>query len=361
MHHFFYNIRLVNFPISIFHYVSFLQIYICTIPITTVGGHLTALLPSANISIDEQLFPTKVRCRFTQYMPNKPDKFGIKFWLASDVESKYVVNGFPYLGKDETRPSSMLLSEYVVLKLAEPFTGCGINITTDNFFTSLSLATKLLSKRTTLVGTIRSNKRELPKTARQKKDNVPRFSSQIYKSHNCTLTIYKSKPKKKVLLLSSKHKFVKIEKTNKCLPESIAYYNSTKFGVDMTDQMVRKYSTKSKSRRWPVQVFFNILDLAALNAWILYKETTGENISRQEFLFQLAEELATKYSDLQEYESESMGTTSEGCTTSSKIRKTCQIGYCKKNKTVNICIKCTKYVCGTCSRKKQTICKKCNE
>lgn len=78
-----------------------------------------------NITIDEQLFPTRVTCRFTQYMLNKPDNFGIKFWLASDVDSKYVVNGFPYLGKDETRLSSMLLSEYVVLKLAGPFTGCG--------------------------------------------------------------------------------------------------------------------------------------------------------------------------------------------------------------------------------------------
>lgn len=48
--------------------------------------------PGANLTIDEQLFPTKARCRFTQYMPNKPDKFGIKFWLASEVRSKYLVN-----------------------------------------------------------------------------------------------------------------------------------------------------------------------------------------------------------------------------------------------------------------------------
>lgn len=55
--------------------------------------------------------------------------------------------------------------------------------------------------------------------------------------------------------------------------------------------MTRKYSVKSKSQRWPLQVFFSILDLAGINAWLLYKETTGEEISRQEFLFQLAEEL----------------------------------------------------------------------
>ena len=49
--------------------------------------------PGENIAIDEQLFPTKVRCKWTQYIASKPDKFGIKFWLAADVATKYVVNG----------------------------------------------------------------------------------------------------------------------------------------------------------------------------------------------------------------------------------------------------------------------------
>ena len=31
--------------------------------------------PYETIPIDKQLFPTKAQCRFTQYMPNKPDKF----------------------------------------------------------------------------------------------------------------------------------------------------------------------------------------------------------------------------------------------------------------------------------------------
>lgn len=43
--------------------------------------------PGAYITVDEQLFATKARCRFTQNMPNKPHKFGIKFWLASDVQT----------------------------------------------------------------------------------------------------------------------------------------------------------------------------------------------------------------------------------------------------------------------------------
>ena len=319
--------------------------------------------PGAAITVDEQLFPTKARCRFTQYMPNKPNKFGIKFWLASDVKSKYVVNAFPYLGKDAVR-LSVPLGEFVVLKLMEPYIGCGRTMTTDNFFTSLSLARKLITKRTSLVGTIRQNKRELPKLAKSKKNNMPRFSTIVYKTENCTLTIYKSKPNKKVLLLSSKHKSVKIEKDSKRLPETVVFYNNTKFGVDMTDQMARKYTVKAGSRRWPLQVFYNILDLAGINAWILYKETTGENISRKDFLFQLAEELAGDYKHLTgrssvEAEEISSCTPSQNQTHISMKRKRCQIAYCTNNKTKNICDTCKKRVCGTCSAKIIVTCKKC--
>ena len=44
-----------------------------------VNNCVACYKPGLNITVDEQLFPTKARCRFTQYMANKPDKFGIKF------------------------------------------------------------------------------------------------------------------------------------------------------------------------------------------------------------------------------------------------------------------------------------------
>lgn len=225
--------------------------------------------PSENITVDEQLFPTKARCRFTQYMPNKPSKFSIKFWLASDVKSKYIINGFPYLGKEVVREPSTPLGDFVVLKLMEPYTMKGRCVTTDNFFTNSRLAAKLLSKKTSLIGTIRANKKELPMFVKQKKDKMTRFSTLFYISDMFLLTVYKSKRHKKVLLLSTKHKSGIIKNCRKRLPNTIEYYNKTKFGVDASHQMARKYSVKSGCRRWPLQVFFNILDLTCINAWIL--------------------------------------------------------------------------------------------
>jgi len=56
--------------------------------------------------VDEQLLPTKTRCPFIQFMPNKPDKFGIKFWNLVDLKSKYLLNSYPYLGKDTDKPQA---------------------------------------------------------------------------------------------------------------------------------------------------------------------------------------------------------------------------------------------------------------
>ncbi|GFT95691.1 hypothetical protein TNCV_310741 [Trichonephila clavipes] len=40
--------------------------------------------------------------------------------------------------------------------------------------------------------------------------------------------------------------------------------------------------------------------IAGINAWILYKQTTGENISRQEFLLKLAVELGADFREAHE-------------------------------------------------------------
>jgi hypothetical protein len=58
-----------------------------------------------------------------------------------------VLNGFSYLRKDEKINKDINLIEYVLKKLAEPFTMKGRSITTDNFFTSVSLAKKFNRKK----------------------------------------------------------------------------------------------------------------------------------------------------------------------------------------------------------------------
>ena len=93
--------------------------------------------------MDNQLFSTKACCRFTQKMTNKPDNFGIKFLLAVDVESKYILNAIQHLGKNEPIPATQRVFESVVVKLVELYLGKVRNVTNDNLFTSTHLATEL--------------------------------------------------------------------------------------------------------------------------------------------------------------------------------------------------------------------------
>ena len=55
-----------------------------------------------HLIICEQLFPSKVRCRFTQYIANQSDNFGQKV-LCHCWQQLFK---FPYLGKDEARMSN---------------------------------------------------------------------------------------------------------------------------------------------------------------------------------------------------------------------------------------------------------------
>ena len=55
--------------------------------------------------------------------------------------------------------------------------------------------------------------------------------------------------------------------------------------------MARQYAVKAGTRRCSVAVSYNILDLACINAYVLYKKKNGDVISRRNFMFQLATEL----------------------------------------------------------------------
>ena len=86
----------------------------------------------------------------------------------------------------------------------------------------------------------------------------PLHSTKVYLSptHE-TLTIYKAMKNNLVCLPSSMHKTVSVDQVHrKKLPETVKYYDWSKVGVDVFDQMAQYHSCKSATRRWPVAVFF---------------------------------------------------------------------------------------------------------
>ena len=176
-------------------------------------------------------------------MPNKPDKFGIKFWMAVHAETKYLYNSFLSLGKDESRDTSVSLPAYVVTKLMQPIFKRGYNVTCDNFFTSLDVALRLAEQKCSIVGTVRQNRKELPQAAKRKHQQHETSLFTSTQTAVVTLTSYQCKKQKIGSNKSTLHPDVEIpsHKNAKKKPETVLFYNKTKAGVGVIHQMARKY------------------------------------------------------------------------------------------------------------------------
>ena len=90
---------------------------------------------------------------------------------------KHCLNAFPYLGKNKDRPTNVWLGEYVLLKLLEPYRNSGLNVTTNNYFSTQKISNILVDVNISLVWTIRPNRREIPPSS---KINDEIFSRRLY-------------------------------------------------------------------------------------------------------------------------------------------------------------------------------------
>lgn len=246
------------------------------------------------VTIDEQLYAYRGRTRFTQYMPNKPAKYGVKIWWACDALTGYPLVGEIYTGRPITG-REVNQGERVVKSLSTKFKDSGRNIVTDNFFTTLPLAKFLSTWKLTLVGTIKKNKAYIPPEMLANKSREP-LSTRFAFHQNVTMCSYVPKKNKAVTLISTYHNTKTIFDDEKKKPEIIKHYNRTKGGVDLMDKMVGAFTIKRKTLRWPVSMFYNIIDLAALAAYIIYKGNNPilgkKTDSRRTFLKTLGRELA---------------------------------------------------------------------
>lgn len=186
--------------------------------------------------------------------------------------------------------------------------------------------------------------------------NKERYDSCFLKTQDrsISLTLYKAKRNKVVSLISSLHMHPSIpdQSSEKKKPNVILDYNQMKCGVDCFDAMARMFSTRSGSRRWPLYILYNVLDICAINSWVLYTKVTGSTISRRQFMLQLIEELVSLPSTSPVSRPPLPPDLSEAVTPSK--RRHCFSSNCA-NKTSSVCYQCQKPCCGTHTTKKTTM------
>lgn len=249
-----------------------------------------------SVTVDEMLVPFRGKCRFRVYMPKKPAKYGIKVMCMTDAKTGYLFNAYIYTGRGSDgvtlseEEKQLNIPSQSVISLTKPIAYSNRNVTADNWFSSLELVTELRAKGLTYVGTLKKNKKEIPLEFLPSRKRA--VNSSLYGfSNNMTLLSHVPKKYKAVLLISSMHHSASDDPQNG-KPEIISYYNDTKGGVDSLDHKCAIYTSSRRNRRWPMAIFYSLLDINAVNSFILYesyKDTPKK--TRLEFLKIVAKSL----------------------------------------------------------------------
>ncbi|CAK1598285.1 unnamed protein product [Parnassius mnemosyne] len=315
------------------------------------------------VTIDEMLLAFRGRCKFRQYIPTKPAKYGIKVLAMVDAQNFYIFNLEIYAGKQPEGPFSVNNKPFdVVNRLVLPISKTGRNVTFDNWFTSYELVSHLLNEhKLTSVGTVRKNKRVLPNKFLKTSDrDADVYSSKFGFQKDITLVSYIPKKKKVVLLISSLHHDADIDETTgeRKKPEITTFYNSTKGGVDVVDELSATYDVSRNSKKWPLTVFYAILNMAGINANIVFKCNTNSTQKHRNFIKTLGRMMVAEHmsarkeipqlsSQLRKRMREFGGESAQETPVRVPgVRKRCQVcPYARHRKTSNVCEDCHKYIC----------------
>ena len=197
--------------------------------------------PTQSLSIDESMVGFKGRLAFLQYMPKKPQKWGMKAWVLADGVNGYVWNWKLYTGKEDESHTTLGLAHRVVLDLLndDRLQNKGYHVYMDNFYTSPALFRDLRDQGFEACGTIRSNRVGIPEDIRLAKLK----KGESHFSRDDSMLYMKWKDKRDVLMLSTFHDDTFIEKRRRTRhaadgveviqkPKVVEEYNLHMGGVD---------------------------------------------------------------------------------------------------------------------------------
>lgn len=239
--------------------------------------------PQENMVIDESVVPFTGRLKYRQFIKNKRHRYGVKLFKLC-APPCYTMQMRIYAGKDEEEGRN--LTKNVVMQLAHPYLNSGRTLYTDNFYTSIQLAHELNEQKTHLTGTLRANRKGVPKEIIAKK--LKKGESFSLKS-NKNVMVNKWRDKRDLLMLSTKDvgDMVDVQlKRNKIVqkPKVVVKYNKGKSAIDLSDQLASYSSPLRKSLKWFRKVAFDALfNVSLVNAHCLFTQVTGRNMSITQF------------------------------------------------------------------------------
>lgn len=272
--------------------------------------------------VDETMVPFRGRLIFRQFNPGKAAKYGVKLYKLCATNG-YTFALSVYTGKSPSTgddiEKTIGAAEKVCRDLGSNIYNEGRVLVVDNFYTSYELARFCLAHQTHLVGTVRANKKNLPREVLKPK---LKKGAIIAKEEQHGIVVLTWKDARDVRMLSTMHAPDMISKTdfncsnsnsqiesntetdnevdddvlpskidmrNRMKPRVIHFYNKHKCGIDFSDQMSSYATSLRKGVKWYRKLATEfLLGISIVNSWIVYKTATRRKIQIRRFRMEIA-------------------------------------------------------------------------
>nr|XP_055046361.1 piggyBac transposable element-derived protein 4-like [Misgurnus anguillicaudatus] len=258
--------------------------------------------PKRNLVVEEKVVPCKADPEMTQDTKAKPTR-DFKLFVLADSSNGYTVDFSVYTGKNSFPTGHGLSYDVVTSLLNRKVLGSGYHVYMDDFFTSPTLLKELFAMKFGACGTYRDSRKDCPRAATNSLTATSARGS-IRWIRDGPLVFVKWMDTREVSVCSTIHsaytgetvqKKVKsqdawVAKTFPCPAPVTAYDQHIHKRVHLSNDLLQCYTAQHKTMKWYRKVFYNFLDIAATNAYILHNELYG-NMCHKEFLKGLIEEL----------------------------------------------------------------------
>ena len=241
-------------------------------------------VPDENLSLDESMVLWRGRLVFRQYIKNKKHKYGVKFYELCESDG-IILRISIYSGESYEDDEEQGQTYAIVKHLMEDYLDKGYSLYTDNYYNSIPLTRFMTMHSTCITGTLRNDRRGLPKKTLVKK-KLNRGDHVWYREGSTV--VCKWKDKRDVLVITNKHAVEMVRTANRhgqehIKPNVVVDYNNHMSGIDRSDQMMSYYSSLRKTTRWYKKLGCHILELLLYNAFEIYRKATGKQMKELQF------------------------------------------------------------------------------
>lgn len=275
--------------------------------INSIRANLLKIPQEEHQAVDEQMIPTKAHNSLKQYMPKKPHKWGYKV-ISRAGESGFIYDFLIYTGKDTIKDNENVgLSSAYVLKLIKNLPAHkNYKIYYDNWFSSVPLIDALNEKGILCLSTVRANRLKGLKLKEDKElKREGRGALDFSIEQRTDSVVVKWFDNKSVHLLSN---YAGVDPIDTCdrwdrklgrrlqvqRPFAVKEYNKFMGGVDLCDMLIELYRINFKSNKWYMRIFFYLLDMCVVNAWLLHRRVKAtENDKKPLSLLEFKEDVAS--------------------------------------------------------------------